>query len=81
MATNDLNPHRSGLRGEIQGLRAIAVVLVMLFHAGVTGFSAGYVGVDIFFVISGFIIIISTTITFIFIFMTKCNSRINLICY
>lgn len=59
MATNDLNPHRSGLRGEIQGLRAIAVVLVMLFHAGVTGFSAGYVGVDIFFVISGFIITVT----------------------
>lgn len=43
-------------RAEIDGLRAVAVVPVILFHAGVAWFSGGFVGVDVFFVISGYLI-------------------------
>jgi peptidoglycan/LPS O-acetylase OafA/YrhL len=43
-------------RKEIDGLRAVAVVPVVLFHSGLPGFSGGYAGVDVFFVISGFLI-------------------------
>lgn len=43
-------------RAEIDGLRAIAVIPVILFHAGFSLFKGGFVGVDIFFVISGYLI-------------------------
>lgn len=43
-------------RPEIDGLRAVAVLPVLLFHAGVSLFGGGYVGVDVFFVISGYLI-------------------------
>lgn len=43
-------------RSEIDGLRALAVIPVIFFHGGLPGFSGGFVGVDVFFVISGFLI-------------------------
>ena len=45
-----------GFRPDIEGLRAVAIVAVLLCHAGVIFFAGGYVGVDVFFVISGFLI-------------------------
>lgn len=43
-------------RPEIDGLRTVAVIPVILFHAGFSTFSGGFVGVDVFFVISGYLI-------------------------
>ena len=50
------NSGRGGFRPDVEGLRAVAVVAVLLYHAGVPFAGGGYVGVDVFFVISGYLI-------------------------
>ncbi|HEY5121533.1 MAG TPA: acyltransferase [Acidimicrobiales bacterium] len=51
-----LDAHSSKFRPDVQGLRAAAVTLVILAHAGVAYCAGGFIGVDVFFVISGFVI-------------------------
>jgi peptidoglycan/LPS O-acetylase OafA/YrhL len=49
-------PQKEGFRPDIEGLRAIAILLVVAFHVGVPGLRGGFVGVDVFFVLSGYLI-------------------------
>jgi peptidoglycan/LPS O-acetylase OafA/YrhL len=59
LSTFDVNTARLApirYRPDIDGLRALSVIAVIGFHAGIPGFGGGYVGVDVFFVISGYLI-------------------------
>ena len=51
-----MSPSRPEFRPDLEGIRGVAIVLVVLFHIGASTFAGGFVGVDVFFVLSGFFI-------------------------
>jgi peptidoglycan/LPS O-acetylase OafA/YrhL len=52
----DVKDYRAEFRPDIQAVRALAVMLVVLYHADLPGVHGGFLGVDVFFVVSGFVI-------------------------
>lgn len=69
--SSDCRP--SAFRADIEGLRGVAILLVVLFHCDMPGFLGGFVGVDVFFVLSGFLI------TGILVHEIQTTSRLNLV--
>lgn len=70
---NDIRPSKLTYRKDIQGLRAVAILLVIAAHAQIPGFGGGFIGVDVFFVISGYLI------TGLLVKELTSNNRINFI--
>src|SRR6478672_11665365 len=56
MASSSTDTPQPAYHADIDGLRALSVIAVILFHFAVPGFGGGFVGVDVFFVISGYLI-------------------------
>ena len=54
--TVDASLNRRAYRPELDGMRTLAVMVVVAFHAQVSGFDGGFIGVDMFFVLSGYLI-------------------------
>src|SRR5690606_31983026 len=71
----NIGGHRMAFRADIEGVRGIAVLVVVLFHAGVPYFGGGFVGVDVFFVLSGYLI------TRLLVDEAAANGRIELLAF
>lgn len=56
MEINENRDYRLGYRGDVEGLRAVAILLVVACHAKITWLAGGFVGVDVFYVLSGYLI-------------------------
>jgi len=74
-AGSDPSNRQRGFRDDIQGMRALAVLGIMLFHAGYSPYSGGFVTLDVFFVVSGFLI------TYLLLREVRRDGRISLLAF